>query len=390
MWDGVLNFVYLIVMKKILLIVFTILAVLLISVIGFMYSNLYDRHSGYNVDINVRGQEQRPLLVGFGAVSITPEIVDTWNDANGDARYFEEDGDTYNDNNGNGVFDAYWIAGFSNRRPANGVHDQLWSRAAVISDGHTRIAIVVLDAIGFGSDDVIDLRKRIAESAGVDYVIVSSTHTHESPDLIGIWGESEYQSGVNPAYMELVQEGGAQSVEVAVSNLQPAILRFGADMTGAADLVEDTRPPYVMDPGIRMIHARNAETGQSIGTIFGWANHPETLWDENLLLTSDFPHFVRSYTEDGVFEGDSLIATGLGGITMYMNGAIGGLMTSTPRMTIDDPVTGETYTEPTFTKADAQGKNVGITGPRGISGFLCSGDCGRQRFPGSQNHPFTS
>jgi hypothetical protein len=45
------------------------------------------------------------------------------------------------------------IAGFSNARAANGIHDELWARAMVIDDGPTRIAMVSLDAIGFFLDN---------------------------------------------------------------------------------------------------------------------------------------------------------------------------------------------------------------------------------------------
>jgi hypothetical protein len=49
------------------------------------------------------------IQAGFAALPITPEIIDTWNDINHDAKYRKRDGDTYNDNNNNGRFDAYWI-----------------------------------------------------------------------------------------------------------------------------------------------------------------------------------------------------------------------------------------------------------------------------------------
>ena len=73
---------------------------------------------------------------------ITPKVVDSWNDANGDNKYDVDDGDTYNDNNHNGEFDAYWIAGMSNAKPAQGVHDEVWSRVMVLDVGKTRIAII--------------------------------------------------------------------------------------------------------------------------------------------------------------------------------------------------------------------------------------------------------
>ena len=76
-------------------------------------------------------------MVGFAALPITPEIVDTWNDLNGDAKFQEKEGDTYNDLNNNGKFDAYWIAGFGNQRAANGVHDDVWARVVVFDDGQS-------------------------------------------------------------------------------------------------------------------------------------------------------------------------------------------------------------------------------------------------------------
>ena len=41
---------------------------------------------------------------------------------------------------------------------------------------------------------------------GFSYVLISSTHNHEGPDTLGLWGPSPFKSGVNPAYMKLVQE----------------------------------------------------------------------------------------------------------------------------------------------------------------------------------------
>ncbi len=121
----------------------------------FLYTRFQDRFPGYKVDIKIGDSTPGRLQAGFAALKITPEVPDTWTDANGDARFVEEDGDTWQDGNGNGQFDPVWIAGFHNRRAANGINDDLWARAMIIDDGTTRLAIVALDAIGFGNDDVI-------------------------------------------------------------------------------------------------------------------------------------------------------------------------------------------------------------------------------------------
>jgi hypothetical protein len=82
--------------------------------------------------------------------------------------------------------------------------------------------------------------------------------------------------------------------------------------------------------------------------------------EPNLLITSDFPHYVREGVEKGIFKGDSLIKSGIGGIAVYANGAIGGLMTTHPTLTVKDPVTGNEYAKPSYAKAEAQGKALAM------------------------------
>jgi len=337
---------------------FLLLGIIVLSF--WVLSNLKDHYPGYKADMMIQGKNFSTLRAGFAAAAITPEVPDKWVDKNGDARYRPEDGDTFIDGNGNGVFDPVWIAGFSNGRAANGIHDDLWARTMVIDDGKTRIAIVVLDAIGFMNDDVIDVRKRIPADAGVTYTIITSTHSHEAPDLLGLWGESPYKSGINSKYLEYVKDQAVKSVTDAVKKMRPALLYVSEDMNGAIPLVKDTRAPEIFDSGLRLIRAVDKVNGKTLGSLIAWADHGETLWSRNLLITSDFAHYFREGVEKGVFSGDSLVKSGIGGIAVYINGAIGGLMTTHPSLAIMDPTTGKEYKEPTYEKAEAQGKKLAL------------------------------
>ena len=330
-------------MKKFLKIFASTVLGLLVVLAILVKAQVRDRHLDYHLDLEISGNQPGTIQAGFSALSITPEIVDTWNDVDGDARYEPKKGDTYNDNNGNGRFDAYWIAGFHNRRPANGIHDPVWARTVVIDDGSSRIALVSLDAIGLFHDQVLEIKNSIPESLGLDYVMVASTHVHEAPDLLGIWGESAFRSGINQEYLEYVTAQAVKSVELAVSDLEPVSLHFSVNESDALPQVKDTRPPEVHDPGIYIMEAKRSD-GSSKGTMVTWANHPETLWSKNLLITSDFPHFFRQGIEEAT-----------GGTCVYFNGAIGGLITTHPTLAVIHPVTGEELFEPTFEKAEAQG-----------------------------------
>jgi hypothetical protein len=330
-------------MKKVFRKTFMVISAILLMVVLVVKFQTRDRHPGYKLDLRISENTPGQIRAGFAAISITPEIVDTWNDVDGNARYEPKKGDTFNDNNGNGKFDAFWLAGFQNRRAANGVHDSIWARTVIIDDGTTRIAMVSLDAIGFFHDQVIEVRKRLPKSLNIDYCLIAATHTHETPDLMGIWGSSVFRSGVNKEYLELVINQTVKSVETAVLDLEPVSLHFSMNEDDALPLVTDTRKPIVHDPGIYIIQAKR-DGGRTKGTLVSWANHPETLWNKNLLITSDFPHFFRKGIEEAV-----------GGTCVYFNGAIGGLITTHPSVPVIHPDTGEEILKPGFDKAEAQG-----------------------------------
>ena len=331
---------------------------LLICLIVWISHNLKDQHPDYNVDLKILNNAPAQLSAGFSAMPITPAVPDRWEDKNKNAEYEPKKGETYTDGNGNGKFDPVWIAGFGENRAANGVHDDLWARAMVIDDGKTRLAIVVLDAIGFMNNDVIDVRERVSKESGITYAIICSTHTHEGPDLLGLWGPNPITSGINPAHMEYVKNQAAKAIDHAAKNIRPVRLSISQDLTGAANLVIDTRKPEVFDSGLRMLQFLDKQNGKTLGTLISWGDHPETLWSENLLLSSDFPHFVREGIEKGVFKKDSLMRPGVGGVAVYASACVGGLMTTHPRLTIKDPFTGEEFKAPTFEKAAVQGKQL--------------------------------
>jgi hypothetical protein len=343
-------------MKKTLL---AIALIILISLAGTWIYSIYqfrDRHDGYWIDLNLESS-QKQILAGFSKVDISPEIPDTWVDVNGDARYNPEDGDTYTDGNGNGKFDAVWLAGFHKARAAQSILDPLWARAMVLDAGNVKMALVVIDMIGYGNDDVIATRKLILESnPELDYVIISSTHVHSSPDLLGIWGESDYKSGVDPTYLTQVQSGIQAAVSQAASKAKPAYFKFTEEMELLKPLVGDTRNPQVFDAGLKIMQVLDRDTNLTLGTIMNWGNHPETLWAENIQISSDFAHPWREMVENGIIEKDSVIIEGVGGVAIWLNGAIGGLMTTHPTMEVLDPYSKKGYLKQSTDKVVAQGR----------------------------------
>lgn len=343
-------------MKKWLKISLIVTLVLFTVILFFTLFQFRDRHKGYKVDLKIQADHLATIKAGFSKVDITPIDFDTWTDNNGDARFNEKDGDVYQDLNGNGKFDPIYLAGFHQNRPASGVNDPLWARTMVLDDGKSRLALCVIDMIGFGHDEVVSVRKKLKESLNIDYMIISSTHVHSSPDLMGMWGVNEYSNGVNPGYLEFVKSGILESIEKAVIAMEPSYFRFAMEDNAALPLVGDTRDPQVFDASIQVMEVVASNGGHTLGTLMNWGNHPETLWSGNTLISSDFPHYFREYVENGIFEKDNVQLEGVGGVAIFLNGALGGLMTTHPSIPIVDPYSGEVFQQENNDKIDAQGK----------------------------------
>lgn len=100
--------------------------------------------------------------------------------------------------------DPIYIAGFGNDRQATGYNDRLWARGVVIDGRGGRIALVALDLIGYFNNQIEIVREMVGDD--IDYLIVQSSHSHEGPDTLGIWGPDELTTGVDAGYLDFVNE----------------------------------------------------------------------------------------------------------------------------------------------------------------------------------------
>ena len=106
---------------------------------------------------------------------------------------------------------------------ATSVHDPFHSRAIVLNDGTTTLAMVVVDTLGAGPS-VLDEAKAIASQKTkipVDRMCISSTHTHTGPPL-----SDKATKGPVATYRKVFVRGVAESIIQAHANLQSAQLGF--------------------------------------------------------------------------------------------------------------------------------------------------------------------
>ncbi|WP_291176485.1 neutral/alkaline non-lysosomal ceramidase N-terminal domain-containing protein [Gimesia sp.] len=113
----------------------------------------------------------------------------------------------------------------SKNGPVTGVHDRIFSRALVLADGDTRIAICVNDLCMVERSYFDRAKKIVFEKTGlpVDRILMTSTHTHAAPRVP--YGRATEQDDV---YYEQLVEQMAAAIIQAEQNLAPAQIAWGS------------------------------------------------------------------------------------------------------------------------------------------------------------------
>lgn len=247
-----------------------------------------------------------------------------------DVPYAEPDADG---SEGNGVFEGAWIAGFGNNRPALGAHDAVDARCVSLSAADTRVVLCALDAVGLFFTEAERARALLAQrhpEAGVDHLVIASTHTHESVDTLGQWGRAD-PAPVSTGRMEghnafLVDQVVDAAAEAALAEV-PVALHARSARTGVAGFLHDGRVPLIYDDTMTLLEARPAAGGACVFTLVHWSNHPEILGGENNLISADFVAPLRDAVERGLPAAGAFPAhAGRGCPAVYFTGTVGGLM----------------------------------------------------------------
>jgi hypothetical protein len=265
--------------------------------------------------------------------------------------------------------DPVVLAGFGNNRQATGYNDQLWARGVVV-DGHGgRIAIVALDVVGYFNNEVETIRNLIDPASGIDYLVVHSTHQHEGPDTLGIWGPDELTTGTDLAYLDFINAAVADCVDEAVANLENARIKFATtdseglslgidaedDGSGVADgkvLVDDdllapATDGRIVDSRLSIMQVtRLGPPHHVLATLVNFASHPESLGSNNTLITADFPYAAREAIEASE-----------GGLAIWVSADLG-VLQGPLDIDVLDPDTGFPAVRRTFRWAEVHGEQL--------------------------------
>jgi len=148
----------------------------------------------------------------------------------------------------------------------------------------------------------------------------------------------------------------ASTAATGVHAMQPARLELGRDdhpLLGMLQAVD--RPPLVKDPFLFAMRLVARSNGQTIAIVVNWSDHPEVLGRKNTQMTSDYPHWARTYLEKQ-----------LGGTALFFSGSIGKVSALGDQVALLDPETGKIAEDGTWRKAELLGTEIGRLAERAL------------------------
>lgn len=193
---------------------------------------------------------------------------------------------------------------------------ELTVRALVLANEETTIAIVSTDFLGFPSTLCERVRAQV-ENIPPENIMIGASHTHSAPDLYGFPNEAG-DFAIDLDYVDWVCRQTVEAIHEAAEKRQPASVKIAmGEVKGK--VAYNYYAPQLYDPRASVLQCLD-ENQEPIATLVNYAIHPEVLGNDQGILSPDMvgPLYDR-IREQG------------GGVGIFMNSALGGMVTADVR-----------------------------------------------------------
>ena len=192
------------------------------------------------------------------------------------------------------------------------VHDRLFVRVLVLSDGKHRLAMLVIDSLYLPQALIDSLNNKLGAEHGFDHVIVSSTHTHSGFFTV------ETLSALDTSIINTVSEASEsmQAVEIggAQTRVDLSYNRIIRKQPQAEMLWTNPQrmPNRAVDNAVGVIHIRTLDNTPLVSLV-NYNAHPVVTMDlTNVVVSADYPAHLGKKIEQEL-GGDSLFVLGAAG-----------------------------------------------------------------------------
>jgi neutral ceramidase len=199
------------------------------------------------------------------------------------------------------------MSGYAGRTAGfKGIHDRIYARAIVLSDGERTAAIVSWELIGVPTPVWEELSQRAARETGIapEYFLLTAVHDHAAPAPFGMYGNDSPKSA---EYNKQLENATIQAIRKAKENLQPAKIGIGTGKTyvniNRREYSPETgwwlgyNPDGPSDKTVTVVRL-DALSGKPIALLINYAVHVVVMGPENEQVSGDLAGATSRYVEN--------------------------------------------------------------------------------------------
>jgi len=179
-----------------------------------------------------------------------------------------------------------------------GIHDAVYASGLLLDDGQTQLLVICADLVYLDKRTVAEIREAIRERTKIapGCIMLSASHTHSGPRTNSWLDEQDQGYGykVSAEYMDSLKGKLVSVAAEAVAAKQPARIGFGVGMAGKEQGIGGNRhdPDGLSDPAVRVLGVQDTQ-GKWLACLVKYSLHPAILQEDNLLVSADYPGYIR-------------------------------------------------------------------------------------------------
>lgn len=229
-------------------------------------------------------------------------------------------------------------------RPAEGVHDRIFAKALVISDGQRKFALVTADLLGFAPPMKPAIVERLAAKGwSPEQIMLLPSHSHGAIEMNAINPRNVFkipQIGIHdPALYDFTLKNFVDVIQRAEQNLQS--VSVGTASRQIPGWNRNRREDGGVTDDELTITRIDTLSGKPLAVLVNFTAHPTFLNEDDMLFSGGWPGQLQRTIEAVI---------GQGVTAMYYNGAEGDLAPQSR------PDSGESHWE----RAERFGRELGL------------------------------
>ncbi|NND96843.1 MAG: hypothetical protein HKN47_05885, partial [Pirellulaceae bacterium] len=202
--------------------------------------------------------------------------------------------------------------------PAVGVHDRIFAKAILLTDGQRRFLLITCDMLGLAPPVKTEIVKRVAEDGWTsDQILILPSHSHASIEMhainpnnifgipqVGIYDPKLFEFTVGN-FVDLIQRVSAQ---------QPVPVKIGTASVQIDGWNRNRRDDATLTDNELTITRVDTLQGDPLAVLVNYTAHPTFMTEKEMMFSGGWPGALQRTMESMI--GDEVTV-------MYYNGAEG-------------------------------------------------------------------